>query len=53
MLVGAPAKKLTLAGDRCFAGNASGKFEVAKPFVFPPATDGLPHPLVAMSERLR
>ncbi len=37
---GASVKKLTLAGGKCFAGNAADKFEVAKPFAFLPATAG-------------
>jgi penicillin V acylase-like amidase (Ntn superfamily) len=34
---GAPVKKLTMAGGKIYAGNASNKFEVATPFKFAPA----------------
>ena len=36
---GAPLMKLTVAGGRVYAGNASSKFEPAKPFTFMPAKD--------------
>jgi len=36
---GASVKKLTMAGGRIYAGNASSKFEPAQPFAFMPASD--------------
>jgi choloylglycine hydrolase len=35
--VGAPVKKLQVAGGKVYAGDASARFEVAKPFEFLPA----------------
>ena len=35
--VGAPVKKLQVAGGKVYAGDASSRFEVAKPFEFLPA----------------
>jgi penicillin V acylase-like amidase (Ntn superfamily) len=35
---GAPVKKLTMAGGKVYGGDASDKFEVAKPFTFLPMT---------------
>jgi choloylglycine hydrolase len=35
---GAPAKKLTMAGGKVFAGNAAASFEPAQPFTFLPAS---------------
>ena len=35
--VGAPTKKLAVAGGKIYAGNVAKSFEIAKPFVFLPA----------------
>jgi len=35
---GGPVKKLTVAGGAVYSGNANGKFEVAQPFAFLPAS---------------
>jgi penicillin V acylase-like amidase (Ntn superfamily) len=36
LAVGAPVKKLTVAGGRMYSGNVASKFETAKPFAFLP-----------------